>query len=148
MYCGSAASLMLPCYVVYKAGNLSSPCTEGGPKYTRFNRSKSGWFDACCFTDWFETVFVLNVKGISGKKAIIGDNLSSHFTDRVLKLAAEHNIAFLCLPPSSTHLLQPLDVAFHGPLKNSWRKILCDWKVGDIKNPKTLTKEAFPALLT
>ena len=147
MYCGSAVGQILPCYVVYKAENLWSTWTEGGPKNTRFNRSKSGWFDACCFTDWFESVFVPHAKRLPGRKAIIGDNLSSQFTDKVMKLAAEHNIAFLCLPPASTHMLQPLDMAFYGPLKKSWRKILNDRRSGGKKNSKILNKEAFPALL-
>uniref|UniRef100_A0A0L8G035 EF-hand domain-containing protein n=1 Tax=Octopus bimaculoides TaxID=37653 RepID=A0A0L8G035_OCTBM len=39
-------------------------------------------------------------------------------------------------------------MASYGPLKKSWRKILNDWKAYDRKNSKTLTKDAFPALLT
>ena len=42
MFCGNAAGQVLPCYVVYKAENLWSTWTEGGPKRTRYNRSSSG----------------------------------------------------------------------------------------------------------
>ena len=88
----------------------------------RYNRSRSGWFDTCCFVDWFEFHFLPEVKTLSGKKMLIGDNLSSYFHPRVLTLAQEHDIEFVCLPPNSTHFLQPLDVAFFGPLKRSWKK--------------------------
>ena len=48
--------------------------------------------------------------------------------------------------PNSTHLSQPLDVAFYGPLKKKWRKILKCWKM---ENPgqTTLPKDSFPKLL-
>jgi len=123
MFCGSASGDMLPAYVVYKAENLWSTWTEGGPKGTRYNRSRSGWFDACCFNDWFETLFVRHARNLPGKKVLIGDNLSSHFTPTVLQLAAEYDILFVCLPPNATHLLQPLDVAFYRALKGYWRKV-------------------------
>jgi len=123
MFCGSASGDMLPAYVVYKAENLWSTWTEGGPKGTRYNRSRSGWFDACCFNDWFETLFVRHARNLPGKKVLIGDNLSSHFTPTVLQLAAEYDILFVCLPPNATHLLQPLDVAFYRPLKGYLRKV-------------------------
>jgi len=102
MFCGSASGDMLPAYVVYKAENLWSTWTEGGPKGTRYNRSRSGWFDACCFNNWFETLFVRHARNLPGKKVLIGDNLSSHFTPTVLQLAAEYDILFVCLPPNAT----------------------------------------------
>lgn len=49
MFSGSADGQMLPAYVVYKAENLWSTWTECGPKNTRYNRSKRGWFDLTCF---------------------------------------------------------------------------------------------------
>ena len=147
MFCGSAAGQMMPAYVVYKAEHLWSTWTESGPPNTRYNRSKSGWFDAQCFADWFESLFVPFVKHLPGKKVIIGDNLSSHFNERVLELAKQHDIVFTCLVANSTHLFQPLDVAFYGPLKRYWRSILDEWKVRCGKKSSTLTKESFPGLL-
>ena len=97
--------------------------------------------------DWFEAQILPEIKTLPGKKILIGGNLSSHFNSRVLKLAQEHQIEFVCLPPNSTHFLQPLDVAFFGPLKQSWRKILNEWKLSRGKRAATLTKDAFPRLL-
>ena len=94
MHCGSATGDLLPCYVVYKSEHLWSTWTEGAPPVTRFNRTRSGWFDACCFSDWFESLFLPRAKKLSGRKLLIGDNLSSHFTEKVLSLASENNIAF------------------------------------------------------
>ena len=148
MFCGSASGEILPPYVVYKADHMWSTWTDGGPRGSRFNRSKSGWFDEVSFTDWFETLFIPTVANRPGRKVLIGDNLSSHFSKRALKLAAEHNIQFVCLPSNATHLMQPLDVAFFGPMKREWRKILDDWKTGSRNTSATVTKEWFPRLLT
>ena len=146
MFCGTATGELLPVYVVYKAINMWNTWTLGGPKGARFNRSKSGWFDAPAFDDWFRSIVLPWARRKEGRKVIIGDNLSSHFSPDVITLCDEQNISFVCLVPNSTHLSQPLDVAFYGPLKRKWRKILKLWKV---KNPclTSLPKDSFPSLL-
>ena len=50
------------------------------------------------------------------------------------------------MPPNSTHLTQPLDLAFFNPLKGIYRKCLQNYR---LKNPGagSLTKEAFSMLL-
>lgn len=149
MFCGSAAGEMTPAYVVYKSEHLWSTWTQNGPPKTRYNRSKSGWFDGTCFRDWFERLFVPHVQKLPGKKVLIGDNLSSHFSEEVLNMAKANNIAFTCLPPNATHLLQPLDVAFYGPLKRCWRSVLQEWKKSKKSQGAgtTLSKDCFPGLL-
>ena len=46
-----------------------------------------------------------------GKKVLIGNNLSSHLSQSVIEACSKQDIAFLCLFPSVTRLLQSLDVA-------------------------------------
>ena len=65
----------------------------------------------------------------------------------MLSLASENNIAFVCLTPNSTHLLQPLDVVFYGPFKKKWRGILDEWKACVRKASRSLSKNAFAGLL-
>lgn len=148
MMCGNAAGHFLPPYVVYKAKGLWQPWTEGGPIGCRYNVSPSGWFDASIFCDWFDTILIRNLKKTPGKKVVIGDNLSSHLSPYIIDKCKQENIYFICLPPNSTHLTQPLDVAFFHPMKVAWRKILSDWKTTPegIKNP-ILQKQSFPKLL-
>lgn len=56
MLCGNAAGKILSPYVNYKSEHLWTTWTEGGPPNTRYNRSKSGWFDANSFEDWFFSI--------------------------------------------------------------------------------------------
>lgn len=94
---------------------------------------------------WFNELFLPHARRIPGKKALIGDNLSSHFSTDIVEKCLEYDIAFICLPPNSTHLCQPLDVSLFGPLKSNWKTILNDYKV---KNPNVsaVQKPKFPAL--
>ena len=83
------------------------------------------------------------------RKVLIGDNLSSHLSDAVITACSQNNIAFVCLYPSATHLLQPLDVAWFAPLKKVWRKTLEDWKRSPqgIRHKGSFPKEHFKKLL-
>ena len=146
MFCGNAAGEMLPVYVVYKAENIYNGWMVGGPEKARYSCSKSGWFDGNTFEDWFKTIF-LPVARRKEKTALIGDNLSSHFSDEVLDLCKRHNVKFICLPPNSTDKIQPLDVAYFRSLKCNWRKILNDFKERN-KGAGTVPKTKFPKLLS
>ena len=122
MFCGNATGEILPPYTVYKAESMWTTWTEGGPLNARYNRSKSGWFDNVTFEDWFFHLVLPRLKMQAGKKVLIGDNLSSHINVAVLKKCEENQIAFIALPPNSTHLTQPLDIAYFRPMKVAGRK--------------------------
>lgn len=147
MFSGSAAGELLPPYVVYKSEQLWEHWMEGGPKNTKYNRSKSGWFDATIFKDWFINHFIPCTRNLDGEIVLLGDNLSSHFSVDVVEAAVQNKIRFACFPPNSTHLLQPLDVAFFGPLKKTWRAILMKWKVSKSRTSQVLAKDKFPKML-
>lgn len=148
MFCGNAAGELLQPYVVFKAEHLWNTWCEGGPKGTRYNRTRHGWFDAATFQDWFEFQCLPVLKKQDGKKVILGDNLSSHINPYVVQLCEQNNISFVCLPPNTTHITQPLDVALFSPMKSAWRKILGDWKETDEgRRHGTLQKEHFAPLL-
>ena len=83
MFCGSSTGQILPIYVVYKALNVYQGWIERGPPNARYACSKSSWFDNDTFEDWFIKGFptVAKTKEVT---ALIGDNLSSHFSVDVL----------------------------------------------------------------
>lgn len=147
MFAASGDGTVLPPYTVYKSVHLYQSWTEGGPQNARYNRTKSGWFDSICFDDWIEKLVIPYCKKLLGRKILIGDNLSSHLSVQSIKLCAENNIEFVFLPRNSTHLTQPLDIAFFRPLKTAWRQILVDWKKGVGRNDCSVRKDMFPSLL-
>lgn len=147
MLAASADGTLLPCYVVYKATHLYNTWTTNGPPYCRYNRTSSGWFDGNTFEDWVETVALPYFSKKDGKKVMIGDNLSSHLSIDIIHKCQEHNVHFVFLPPNSTHLTQPLDIAFFRPMKIAWRDILFTWKKTEGRMLPTIPKNIFPKLL-
>ena len=149
MFCRNAEVEVVPPYVVYKSVHLYSQWVAAGPPGTRYNQSKSGWFDETTFTDWFFTLIFPILCKKEGKKVLIGDNLSSHLSQSVIDACSKHNIAFACLFPNATHRLQPLDVAWFTALKKLWQKVLEDWKKSPkgLKHKGALPKEEFSKLL-
>ena len=72
------------------------------------------------------------------------DGHSSHYNPEAIKLAAEEEVIIFCLPPHTTHVAQPLDVSFFGPLKRNWSKV-CHTYLAE--NPgKVVTKFQFTSL--
>ena len=128
MLCISASGDILPPFVVYKAENLYGNWCNGGPAGSRYDVTKTGWSDSRTFELWFRHIFLPHVENIPGEKVVIADNLASHFTSTVVSLCRENNIYFTTIPPNSTHLMQPLGVAFFEPLKSYWRSVLETWR--------------------
>jgi transposase len=83
---------------------------------------------------------------LPGKKVLIGDNLSSHLSLRVIDACRENDIEYVCLPPNSTDKMQPLDVGFFAQMKKAWRKQLTYYKERD-PNALLLRKTEFPKML-
>jgi hypothetical protein len=48
------------------------------------------------------------------------DGHSSHNTIEFRNYCSDNNIITLCIPPHSSHLLQPLDMGCFGPLKRAY----------------------------
>ena len=117
MFSGAADGILRPPYTVYKARNLYEQWKEGGLQGARYTYSATGLFDEVAFEDWSFTICLPFLRRKTGQKALIGNNLSSQLSEKVIKSCKENNIKFICLPPNSTHLTQPLDVAFFGPPK-------------------------------
>lgn len=144
MFAAAADGKILPPYTVYKAKNIYPSWIENGIAGAGYNRSLSGWFDSLTFKDWFNIILLPYARKLTGRKVLIGDNLSSHLSINIIQQCRKHNISFVLLPPNSTHMCQPLDVAYFRPLKRAWRNTLSIWKS---KNKGVLPKSEFPRLL-
>ena len=78
---------------------------------------KSAYVNADIFLDWLKTH--LFPKKPPGKMLLILDGHSAHTTNlETLQFAEEHEIILFCLPPHTTHYLQPLDRSFFKSLKS------------------------------
>jgi hypothetical protein len=49
---------------------------------------------------------------------------SSYISSKVIRTYVSNKIILLCLPPYSTHLLQPLDIGLFSPLTSFYKSII------------------------
>lgn len=149
MFAAAGDGTILPLYTVYKALHMYESWQIDGPEGSRFNCRKSGWFDAECFDDWVSTIAIPYFSKFppEDKKILIGNNLSSYLSSGTILECKKHNISFVFLPADSTHMTQPLDVAFYATLKIHWSQILTSWKQGEGRNEWSVPNDKFPKLL-
>ncbi|XP_065680509.1 uncharacterized protein LOC136094490 [Hydra vulgaris] len=151
MFACTADGVFLPPYTVYKAERLIDTSILEGPIIARYNRTKSGWFDGYCFKDWMQTLVIPYFRHVDNllitPKRLIGDNLACHLSIDVIKICKANNIRMVFLPPNSTYILQPFDLAVYGPMKSAWRKVITEWKIGKGRFHSSLPKNVFPRSL-
>ena len=51
------------------------------------------------------------------------DGHLSHYHPHTIHKAAEQEVILLVLPPNTTHITQPLDKGYFGPLKAKWAEV-------------------------
>ena len=85
----------------------------------QFTRAVSqGWIQSEIISQWF--LHFIKHTNLTKKDTVILV-LDGHYSLtrnlEVITLARENHVDIICLPPRSTHKMQPLDKAFKGPLK-------------------------------
>ena len=118
---------------------------RGAPPGTKFNRTKSGWFDEGTLECFFNDILLPRIKKQEGAHAM---KIYPLISVSVVRKYERRNVKFICLPPNSTHLTQPLDVAYFKPLKTSWCSILNDFQKTKFgQKESAIPKDIFPLLL-
>ena len=147
LFCCSAIGQFLPPYTIYRAKSLWNTWITGGVPGASYGFSDSGWMMDVNFQAWFTEVFVPKTKDIASchKRLLLYDGHNSHITYRTVRTAIDNDIVIVCLPPNTSHALQPLDVAVFRSVKVKWANICQNW----FKNTwnKSVDKATFPALL-
>ncbi|KAL6150042.1 hypothetical protein ACJBU6_11557 [Exserohilum turcicum] len=87
--------------------------------------SPHGWTNNQLALAWLEH-FDRHTKSctVGGYRLLIVDGHESHISIEFQDLCKEKNIILLCMPPHSSHLLQPLDVACFSPLKRKYGDVI------------------------
>lgn len=83
---------------------------------TFYGLSNSGWVDTELFEKWFKN----HAPPASRPLLLLLDSHSSHYQPDLAQAASAEGVIMLCLPPHTTHILQPLDNCAFGSLKRQW----------------------------
>ena len=112
--------------------NLWAKWTQGGPAGTMFSISDSRWTEEANFREWFKRLFVPSVSHLltSGPVILFVEGHGSHISYDLVTTSLKDNIVIMCLPPHSSHVLQPLNVTCLGPIKQAWKRTLKEFQLG------------------
>ena len=116
----SAAGFSLPPFMIYPRKRVTEALKVGAYPGTSFKCSDNGWITQELYIEWFN-FFLKNIPP-TRPLLLIEDGHSSHVSIEVIELARKNDVHLLCLPPHTTHLLQPLDVGIFKSLKSHYNK--------------------------
>ena len=137
----SADGRVLPPFIIYQSCLPRS--VDGVPDFWTMAASEKGYITSELFLNWFRDVFVPHC-GNARPVLLVMDNHVSHLSFEVIDLAQKENIELLCLPPKSTHLLQPLDKGYFNLLKSEMADV--SMRLG-YTGAKLVPREKFPKVL-
>ena len=117
----NAAGDCFPPFVIMKGGVVADEIHQLYPS-AKFVNTKSGYIDNEIFISFLH-FFQDNRIKIPGKKCLLFlDGHASHLAKDAIEFCIANDIELFCLPPHSSHRLQPLDTHFNKPLKSAWTK--------------------------
>jgi hypothetical protein len=84
--------------------------------------SENGWTNDELGLVWLKEIFnkYTEARTIGQYRLLILDGHGSHVIPEFDLFCSDHSIIVLCMPPHSSHLLQPLDVGCFSVLKQSY----------------------------
>lgn len=126
--CVSSKGISIPPVVILKGKEHQAPWYQESnlPPDWRLTNSTNGWTTDEIGLKWLKEVFnpFSSLHSTGAKRLLILDGHSSHQTAEFDDFCKENAIICLCMPPHTSHLLQPLDVGVFGPLKRSYGKLV------------------------
>ncbi|EED20347.1 pogo transposable element, putative [Talaromyces stipitatus ATCC 10500] len=117
----------LPSYIVFKAKKYTRlGWFEDLPDDWKINISDNGWTTDKIGLEWLKAHFIPLTDGrtLGKHRMLILDGHGSHLTAEFDRTCTENNIIAVCMPPHSTHLLQPLDVGCFAVLKRHYGQLV------------------------
>ncbi|KAL6161704.1 hypothetical protein ACJQWK_08924 [Exserohilum turcicum] len=119
--CVNASGWCLPPLVILSGKVHQSSWYNGLPPDWVIGVSDNGWTTDQLGVEWvkhFNQHTAARTAGVY--RLLILDGHSSHATPEFDQYCSENKIITLCMPPHTSHLLQPLDVSCFSPLKRAY----------------------------
>jgi hypothetical protein len=126
--CMSAAGNYVPPMLIWPRLRMKQELMEGTPPGSISGTNPSGWMQTDLFTAWFRHFLKHANASLTNPVLLILDGHSTHTQNlELVALARANGVHILCLPPHSTHRLQPLDVSFMKPLSINYDECVRIW---------------------
>ncbi|KAF8710189.1 DDE superfamily endonuclease, partial [Rhizoctonia solani] len=87
--------------------------------------TENGWTSDNICKAWFTKVFLQTAtqrQVLEAPIVLLLDGHGSHISTQILEAAFKNHMFIICLPPKTTHKLQPLDVGVFNLVQGDWKK--------------------------
>jgi hypothetical protein len=112
-----------PFFIVKGKKHLSGWFRENIPGNWMIATSTNGWTSNTLGLEWLQHFHTHTKDRCMGKKRLLTlDGHESHQSAEFIEFCKQNDIIPVCMPPHTSHLLQPLDVGCFGPLKKAYNK--------------------------
>lgn len=123
---GNAIGNHIPPYYVFAGKRWNDLFLDGAPPGASGEMSDNGWSNSQIFQNYLTKHFAKHA-GItndpnSEKTLVLYDGHRSHISLPLVDWARKHNVILFVLPPHTSHITQPLDVAVFGPFKSMYNR--------------------------
>ncbi|XP_072389298.1 uncharacterized protein [Diabrotica undecimpunctata] len=126
--CMNAAGVLVPPLLISHRKNMKTELMLGAPNGAVAECHVSGWVQADIFIRWLQHFIQFTKSSAADHVLLVLDGNYSHTRNFALIDSAKKNhVTIICLPPHSTHKMQPLDVAFIAPLKTYYTQEIENW---------------------
>jgi len=121
----NAMGWSIPPFLILKAKHHDQAWYHNNPKDWRIGVSNNGWTTNELGLAWLQH-FIQHTEArtVGSHRLLIIDGHESHQSLAFQDLCGENRIIALCMPPHSSHILQPLDVGCFASLKQAYKKEL------------------------
>jgi hypothetical protein len=120
----NAAGWTIPPFLIFAGQyHLSAWYEEDIPRDWAIAISDNGWTNNELGVEWLKHFNAhTKTRVVGARRLLVLDGHRSHHSLEFQELCKENNIYTLCMPPHSSHLLQPLDVGCFSPLKRAYSR--------------------------
>ncbi|KAH8640697.1 hypothetical protein IG631_03638 [Alternaria alternata] len=120
----NAAGWSVPPFLIFAGQyHLSAWYEEDIPRDWAIAVSDNGWTNNELGVEWLKHFNAYTKTRVVGaRRLLVFDGHKSHHSLEFQEFCKENNIYTLCMPPHSSHLLQPLDVGCFSPLKRAYSR--------------------------
>lgn len=126
--CMSASGLYMPPMLIFPRIKKKQEFELGLPPGGWSEVHSSGWMTTELFLVWFTKFLEFSKATKESPVLLIVDGHSTHTKNlQLLDMARNNGVVLLCLPPHTSHKLQPLDVTFFKPLSLYYGEEVRKW---------------------
>ena len=118
--CGSASGFFVPPLFIFPRVRNNNDLMIDAPPGAIMDNFSTGWIQGYIFVNWLKHFISQTNTSKDNPCALILDGHSTHTKSiELIDLARENGVHIVCLPPHTTHRLQPLDVSIMKPLSTN-----------------------------